>query len=428
MDGRKLKNAIIPRGLRSWWKYNIRLKLGRYRKLQLRRIEEVRARGYANVVLIAAALPMWRLQGIYELLKKDSRFRVYVLVHPFQRQGEEDKYTAVRALEDYFTANNVEYTVCPKDERKLGELIDGINPDILFYPQNYYGLFGNQLDWNYFKDRLLCYNNYGLSTIAAQWNYNADYNNYAWRWYQATELHLQTARKLAYNKAVNAVVAGESHADAFFAPVGNDPWKKIDGKKRRRVVFAPHFQIEANDVLNRAAFLWLGNFMLELAEHYSDEVQFAFKPHPFLKRALYGHPDWGKEKTDAYYEKWASMPNTQLETGEYIELFKTSDALIHNCGSFTGEYMFTAKPVVFASKDWREIYRTADGFGSKCLDLHYRAQTIGDVRNFIEKVVLGGDDPMLAQRRQFIRDYLTPPHGRSAAENIYNDITTHLWR
>jgi DivIVA domain-containing protein len=63
----------------------------------------------------------------------------------------------------------------------------------------------------------------------------------------------------------------------------------------------------------------------EFAEKYADRIQWAFKPHPLLRDTLYQHPDWGKERTDAYYGRWESMPNTQLETGAYVELFKQSD-------------------------------------------------------------------------------------------------------
>lgn len=417
----------LKRRLKQWHRYHFRFNLKKINRAHLLRIKEIRQRGYANVLLIASALPMWRLQGVYELLKKDSRFKVHVLVHPFYRLPEEEKQKAVEDLKACFDASGVDYILCPTDDNELKALLERLDPDILFYPQNYYGLFRDSLEWKCFKDRLLCYNNYGLSTIAAEWNYNTDYNNVAWRYYHATSLHLQTAKVLTYNKAKNAIVVGEARADLFFAPVGEDPWKRInDGKTRKRVIFAPHFQIQSNSVLNRAAFLWLSDFMIEMAEQYKDTLQFAFKPHPFLKTALYSHPDWGKEKTDAYYEKWATMPNTQLETGTYIDLFKTSDAMIHNCGSFTGEYMFTGKPVLFTSKDWNEIYGSADDFGLKCLELHYKAGTTEEVKHFLDSVVLGDADNLSEERQQFMKDYLIPPHGKTAAENIYEDLVNSL--
>ena len=44
------------------------------------------------------------------------------------------------------------------------------------------------------------------------------------------------------------------------------------------------------------------------------------------------------------------FPTNNLET-EYVELFKSSDALIHDCGSFMAEYLVTNKPVLFLEKN-----------------------------------------------------------------------------
>ena len=48
--------------------------------------------------------------------------------------------------------------------------------------------------------------------------------------------------------------------------------------------------------------------------------------------------------------EWESLSNAQLETGKYVDLFMTSDAMIHDCGSFTIEYHYTLKPVMYLVK------------------------------------------------------------------------------
>lgn len=418
-----IMKAVEHNGILKWCYYHFFLQTERQDKRHRQRIAQIHKRGYANVVFVAQSLSMWRNQGLYELLEKDKRFNASILIHPLRQLSEDEQRHAIEQLCKYFDDNGTPYYVCPDDNEKLKAKLAVLNPDIMFYPQNYRKIFKDALAWEHFTDRLLCYNSYGLTTIAAGWNYNADYNNLAWRYYHATELHRQTARRLTYNKARNVCVVGESHADQFFAKSDTDPWKKpADGKARKRIIFAPHFRIEANKMLNRAAFLWLYDYMINVAVRYKELIQITFKPHPMLKTTLYNHPEWGVERTDAYYNKWASMENTQLETGSYIDLFKTSDAMIHNCGSFTGEYLFTSKPVLFTSKDWNEIYRTADDFGLKCLELHYKAENIAEVEAFIQNTVLGETDPMKEARKQFSKDCLTPPNGCTVAENMYNDI------
>ena len=68
-----------------------------------------------------------------------------------------------------------------------------------------------------------------------------------------------------------------------------------------------------------------------------------FKPHPMLKSKLF-RTKLGKAKTDDYFHFWETQSNTQFNDGEYIELFKQSDAMIHDSGAFLAEYIFTDKP------------------------------------------------------------------------------------
>jgi CDP-glycerol glycerophosphotransferase (TagB/SpsB family) len=120
------------------------------------------------------------------------------------------------------------------------------------------------------------------------------------------------------------------------------------------------------------------------------------------------------------------MENTQLEEGEYIDLFMTSDAMIHDSGSFAVEYLYCQRPVMFVSKDMQPILDTQSEFGVEVYKQAYIGSTEQDIRRFVDDVVLGGNDPMLQQRRQFFNDYLLPPGGKSVAQNIVDDIVRSL--
>ena len=120
------------------------------------------------------------------------------------------------------------------------------------------------------------------------------------------------------------------------------------------------------------------------------------------------------------------MENTQLETGQFVDLFMTSDAMIHDSGSFAVEYHYSRKPVMFVTHDKKSVYSTLSEFGYKAYDLHYFGQNEADVRHFIDDVVLGGNDPLRLQREQFYHDYLLPPGGKSVAQNVMDDIVESL--
>ena len=101
--------------------------------------------------------------------------------------------------------------------------------------------------------------------------------------------------------------------------------------------------------------------------------------------------------------------------------------MIHDCGSFTAEYHYTGKPVLFASKDFPAIYQGLDSFGARCMDLHYHAQNADDIRSFIRHTVLEGEDPMKQDRDKFRKQYLLPPEGFSFGNNVYRSLTESLF-
>ena len=170
----------------------------------------------------------------------------------------------------------------------------------------------------------------------------------------------------------------------------------------------------------------MADLMLQIAHEQGDRLQLAFKPHPRLINELYRHPDWGQQRTDAYYAQWQQSENTQLESGDFIDLFMTSDAMIHDSGSFAVEYHYTKQPVMFVSSDMKPILSTQSEFGRKAYDLHYIGKDEADIRRFIDDVVLDGNDPMRPQREQFFHDYLLPPHGKTVAQNTLEDIVESL--
>lgn len=166
-------------------------------------------------------------------------------------------------------------------------------------------------------------------------------------------------------------------------------------------------------------FLELADDMLQIAHDYRDRVHFAFKPHPKLRFTLEQQPGWGVEKTDAYYKTWQEMPNGQLELGVYTDLFKQSDAMLHDCGSFSVEYLFMDKPCMYLQKEDRGVMNQMTRDAVAC---HEAGKTGREIREFIDGSVLGNSDPMRAKRAAFREKYLLPPNGCSAAQNIIRAI------
>lgn len=393
-----------------------------YRNRQKKQVRLIQQKGFVNVCFFAINVSMWRYQGIYEFLRKDNRFRLYIVIHPLPLNTDEANKNNYDDLKAYFSERGMKYV-------HMSELRDNLklksfNPDILFYAQQYDGFLPQNIDASSFYDKLVCFIPYGLNTLKKPWNYNTRMQNLGWRMYYANDLLFKDAKQLTYCGGDNVVVVGDPHGDEFNQEPSADPWFRANGRKK--IIWAPHFQIVSNEMFNRPSFLWTYDVMLELAKKYQDKIYIAFKPHPRLYSELCKHPEWGDIRAKEYYRQWTEMPNTQIEDGEYVELFKTSDALIHGCGSFTAEYQYTKKPCMYLTREAESIKEELCDFGLKCFNNHYIGANKKDIESFICNVVIGGIDPKYSERVKFYEEYLQT--NILSSEAIYSNITSSLFR
>lgn len=398
--------------------------LSRYRQKRL--VRDIRKRGYANVVFIVSSLPMWRFQSLYDKLREDSRLRVHIATYPFPTFSPGQKQEAMTRLHHFFESHKTPFIDLSAEKRPGTVLRQTIDPDIIFYPQPYNNLFLTDLDGQFFQDKLLCYIPYAMLTAKESWAYQNRLNNIAWRVFFQSESRKREAAAVVYNAGRNISVTGEPMADAFAQSLEKDVWKQQE-KPKKRVIWAPHCAITEGGLLHRDSFTWLSEVMLGIASDYKDHIQFAFKPHPKLLSVLYDFPGWGKTRADAYFQKWADGANTQLETGDYIDLFKSSDAMIHDSSSFSVEYHFTGKPVLFLSSDLNRVLEPLNDLGRQAILAHYQGKSKDDITAFLENTVLSGKDPLCEDRKRFKEQYFSCPNNKTAVENIYQDIVTSLW-
>lgn len=397
------------------------LNIAYYRQCQKNLISDIRKRNHANVVFFAANLPMWRYQGVYNQLKNDERFTVTVIIAPFENYTKEERDLELNKLVSYFSEQGVKYILLSSLPPNVG--ICGLNPDIIFYTQPY-KMYGPNVRYLDFKEKLIAYIPYSFQNEYLSWVYNQPFHNIAWRLYYPTKSHKQTARSLAAVRDDNVCVSGEPNYDNYITS-NNNPWKCDDNKKK--IIYSPHFQISPNAKFYRPSFLWTFDVMLEIADMFRDDIHIAFKPHPRLFTALCRHPNWGEERAKSYYERWTKIANAQVETGEYVDLFMHSDALIHDCGSFTGEYLYTHKPCLFLTREDDTLYNALCPFGKQCIDNHYIGHNKEEILLFIKDVVIKGQDPKAKQRKDFYDNYLLPPNGKTTAENVYDDMVKSLF-
>lgn len=397
-------------------------------KRQARYVEKLKKKDHVNVVFLAMSVAMWKYQHIYELFKNDKRFHVYIFLNPSANYTKSQRMEQLQSMRAYFDERQMEYIDEElEDGKPLTDIRSVVDPDIIFYTQPYRGVMEENRRHFHFTDKLLCYVPYAFLPRKQEMLYKRTFNTYAWKLYYQTELIKEYAKSVNKNKARNVVVAGYPGADDYFTPSKRDVWKMKD-RNKKRIIWAPHFSIIENvGFFHASYFLEMASYMQELALDYTDRITIAFKPHPALFSFLCNHPDWGEEKTKAYYGFWANHENTQLETLEFVDLFKGSDALIHDCGSFLIDYLYFDKPVLYDNPNIDRAKTDADELGVQAYDAHYRTKSLSDIKTFIDDVVIGGNDPMALVRKDFFDNYLRSKDGNTASQLIYEDIVNSIW-
>ena len=396
-----------------------------YRRIFIQpRVARIRKKKTIHVLFIAISPALWKVDSLYKSMMNHPRFKVSLLVSPNMTHRDISlRESDYQRLKEFFDKKEYLYEEwCDIHGQSLYKRIP--DPyDIIIYPQPYGGIIPKALDYPRNMHKLLIGCEYAFHSGSQKWAYNKDYQNIAWIDCYENESVCQYSRKIKHNKGINSQVTGLPFVDEYIKNGHPSPWKLQD-TPCKKIIWATHWTIQAQDAahLNYSNFLEIADYMLQFAQSQMGKLQFTFKPHPWLKRELYNHPEWGKIRTDSYYAAWEHGDNTQLEQGEYVDLFMTSDAMIHDCSSFCCEYLLTGKPVFFMARNEEKQVSMLNEMAHSAFYAQYIGHKMEDLQQFLHHQILNGCDSMKEQREEVVRKYFTPPHNKSAAENIISAI------
>lgn len=394
----------------------------RFRKSQISAAQRLKGKERIEVAFFLSIPGMWKSDFLFRTMRDNPRYHPYVVIYPYSSYkgfSRDEVNETLHRTERFIRDKGFEYHI-PYDSKrdKWLDIKRTLNPDIVIFSAPYKDYLPRYFVYH-FRDILTCYVPYGfISLELSHINYDLIFHNLVGLHFVETEFHRQMAAEFGRNNGVNAVVTGYPGTEVFLRSdyCASYKWKP-QSMEKKKVIWAPHHTVD--NAIEGSTFMSMCGDMLELADKYRDQIQFVFKPHPLLKFKL--QLLWGQEKTEAYYGKWASGENTQLEESSYVDLFLTSDAMIHDSGSFTTEYLFTRKPVMYLT-DERCAGKRFGPFGIKSYECHYHGVSRESVDDFLSRVVLGGDDPMKNRRQAFFEKYLQPIDGMMPSERIVYEI------
>jgi hypothetical protein len=391
---------------------------------QKNEINKLKSKNKIKVLFIVVCEEIWKLNRVYMLMKLNPRFEPIILITPDSTYGMEAVNSTMNKAYNWFIDNNYNVLKSIKENGSWLNVKKEIEPDIIFFT-NPHEITNSQYQIYNYKYDLTFYVPYSFQiSDLYQMQYNRVMHNLVYRNFYESSFHLDIAKKYSKNKGRNVLVTGYPGVDDLIDRkyIPKNRWKLKDVKK---IIWAPHHTIlkEDDKVLPYSSFLRYCEIMINLAEDESKKILIAFKPHPMLKNKLYNKLVWGKEKTDSYFARWEAAPNGMLENGDYIDLFLTSDCIIHDSGSFLAEYLFVNKPAFFCVKS-KETLSHFNEFGRLVLSNYYLINNEKELLDSIFNQILLGHDFLFESRTKFIENVLLPNESTSASDNIFNYINS----
>lgn len=374
-------------------------------------LKKIRKKEKIRFMFLLTELASWKTEMLYLAMVKHPRFEPIIGV-----TTNTGNIGAEKILIEYLEKNGYPYLWIDEDEY----LIDKTKADIITFQKPYTECrHPKHRAWNN-RGAIYCCFDYSLRTTLGEWNMTNRYNFVGFRVFFENQAVLEDYEPHFNVKGKRLVATGVPMMDQLSRPSPEypNPWKNKDSRKR--IIYAPHHTIANMHLpgVGFSTFLQYSTFLLTLADKYKDQVVFAFKPHPCLYTNLLKY--WGKEKTDQYYNEWQNRENCQFEAGAYDGLFKHSDAMIHDCGSFITEYQYSRRPALYlvgSESDHSNMVSLA----TTSYELHYKASSETQIEEFIQNVI-AEYDPIKEARDKFYNEQLMPPHGKTACENIINVI------
>lgn len=382
--------------------------------------------GRVKVVFLVISKSIWKLDVLYKKLASSKVFEPLICIVPNIKKNSTEMWEEIRQCVVFFNEKNYE-VFCPYDFAnsrwiELGE----IDTDIVFFTFPHRNTRPEYYDLAYFNF-LSCYAGYGANVAAIRdgLQFNQVFHNAQWINFSNSRFVSEAYVKYSASKGINVLYAGDLTCESILFSQKESNYNAWRDNNKKRVIYAPHHSIEENEIYKYrlSTFLEFAESIKKIAEKYKDEVDWAFKPHPWLKDKLYAHPDWGREKTDEYYSFWENSSFTQFENADYVELFRKSNTMIHDSASFLYEYLSLKKPVLYLSSDLTE--GSLNKLGIDALECCYIANKVNQIEEYVLSLIRGKVE-IKAKHENFYRKEFSPYFMDKPSEIIISCIKSKL--
>lgn len=385
-----------------------------YRRTIPHKVKELRKKNKIRVLFIVSEASKWKTEYLYLAMRKHERFDPILGITLKTDNKPSESAKSLLHLITYLKSKNYDFIELIREDY----IKTYLKPDIIIYSEPYSSTILRGYNYLHNLNCLFVSITYGFHSVLLPFNHFGGIKEVAWFDCYENDSTAEDAKKYTKGKRKNILTTGLPMSEIFlkYNPAIK-PWKNNDNRKK--IIWAPHHSIGFEyETITYGNFLKIAESMRLLSEKYKDKIYWAFKPHPLLKYKL--ELIWGAEKTNEYYSYWQNSDHSQLEEGEYVDLFMQSDAMIHDCDTFTIEYLYANKPVIYYFNNANHN-DNLNSFAKQAISVHYKGTQISDIESFILNII-HEHDTLANERDWFYNNYLRIPQGINASENIINTI------
>jgi hypothetical protein len=357
--------------------------------------DEVAAGRPLRIAFVVNDRSKWNATSLVDELRAEGwEPRIHLCLTDAKGLGPDERRSAYLAERAFFTTYDDDLVDLYDIDTDREVPVESVEADVVFYQQPW-----GMKDWpRRMAGRALgAYLHYGFMIMA---NHGMHYNigtfhSYLWRYFAQTEEH--RLLHLAHDPSAyeRLVVTGYPKFDVFLEPEGPAReraaaiWTGPD-PRARRIIFAPHHSL-GRDNLQMSTFRWSGQRLLDLART-EPGLQWVYKPHPTLKHSVVKNGVMTRQQYQDYERAWEALPNaTVYDSGDYFDIFRSSDAMITDCGSFLAEYLPTGKPLIWLVSEYSI---GLNRIGDTLEPAFYRADDIVAFERAFDEVIRSGHDPL----------------------------------
>lgn len=391
-------------------------RIARKHSFTVRRLRKKVNHSPIRVVFYTNEPQKWSYESLYRAFESNPRFEPLVVVVPryAAHLGKDRTRMTLEQQYDFYRQRGYRVEYGYKDGRYLE--IASFQPDIFFYLQlaEIPGVDDPAIVSKY---ALTCYCPYAFPLADYRKEYLQQFHRLLFRYYVVHDWTRDRFEGYAKGNSRNCVVVGYPKLDVYFKDSATDADRFWRDPSKVRIIYAPHHSV--SDTFKFSTFPSNHGFILDLAKKATGTT-WVFKPHPMLRRSMMLAGVMTEKELEEYFREWAGISRV-YDQGDYFDLFKSSDLMITDCGSFLAEYLPSGKPLIRLIND-RSC--ALDRLGSGLSDCFYKVHDNEELKRVFDALVIDGNDPLAACRNEIAATLVD--RSEPAARKIVRDLQNVL--